>query len=92
MMSPGLVAYVKMFPIKAGRSCSMVCMMMSYIFSWPLVTKSFDLQVAFPTSCFILVCCHPHLPHEYKLRFPSASGRLVVICECNGIFYLSVSQ
>lgn len=39
MMSPGLVAYVKMFPTKAGRSCSMVCMMMSYIFSWPLVTN-----------------------------------------------------
>lgn len=37
MMSPGLVAYVKTFPTKAGRSCSIVCMMMSYIFSWPLV-------------------------------------------------------
>lgn len=39
MMSPGFVAYVKTFPTKAGRSCSMVCMIMSYIFSWPLVTK-----------------------------------------------------
>lgn len=39
MMSPGFVAYVKMFPTKAGRSCSIVCMMMSCIFSWPLVTK-----------------------------------------------------
>lgn len=39
MMSPGFVAYTKMFPTKAGRSCSMVCIMMSYIFSWPLETK-----------------------------------------------------
>lgn len=35
-MSPGLVAYVNIFPMKEGRSCSMVSMMMSYIFSWPL--------------------------------------------------------
>lgn len=39
IISPGFVAYVKMVPTKVGRSCSMVCMMMSYIFSWPLVTK-----------------------------------------------------
>lgn len=38
-MSPGFVAYVKMFPMKDGRSCSIVCMMMSYIFSWPLGEK-----------------------------------------------------
>lgn len=44
-MSPGFVAYENIFPMKAGRSCSMVSMMMSYIFSWPLGGKHQSSEV-----------------------------------------------
>lgn len=38
-ISPGFVAYVKMFAKKDGRSCSIVSMTTSYILSWPLVEE-----------------------------------------------------
>lgn len=71
MMSPGFVAYVKMFPMKDGRSCSIVSMTTSYIFSWPL-GENMD-QIQYTVRCIYSLDkkCPPDCKCKTVLLFSS---------------------